>query len=301
MTAKLAEDSTIVGAIRIGRALRPLVVFGGVCLAAGSVLAQTPSSTEQRIQDRTYKFKEAGGLEMAYSVYVPKTYNRSRKWPLMVALHGNGALASDLIRYAGLTDLAERHGYIVVAPTGYSSRGSYGIPGRGQGLQAGDPGFENEKNLKLTFRELAELDVMNVVDMARKEFNVDEDRIYLMGHSMGGGGVYYLANQHPDRWAALAAISASTFGITNPNQMPADAGEKIRHIPIIVMHGDKDETVPVERSRAAVEQIRKLGMEYLYIEVPGGDHYDYIAENPANLEKVFLFFNLKTRKKAASR
>src|SRR5580765_8225552 len=67
LNATLAEDSTIVSANRIGRALLPLVVLGGVCLAAGSVLAQAPSSTEQRIQDRTYKFKEAGGLEMAYS------------------------------------------------------------------------------------------------------------------------------------------------------------------------------------------------------------------------------------------
>src|ERR1700674_570980 len=99
----------IIGANRIGRASPTLVVFGGVCLAVGIVLAQAPSSTD-RIQDRTYKFKEAGGLEMAYSLYVPKAYNRSRKWPLMVALHGNGALASDLIRYKGLTDLAERHG-----------------------------------------------------------------------------------------------------------------------------------------------------------------------------------------------
>ena len=291
----------MIGANRIGRASLPIVVLGGVCLAVGSVLAQAPSSTERRIQDRTYKFKEAGGLEMAYSVYVPKAYNRSRKWPLMVALHGNGALASDLIRYKGLTDLAERHGYIVVAPTGYSSRGGYGVPGRGQGLQAGEPGFENEKNLKVTFHELAELDVMNVADMARKEFNIDEDRVYLMGHSMGGSGVYYLANQHPDRWAALAALSASNFGVPNPAEMPPDAGEKIRHIPIIVMHGDKDETVPVERSRAAVARIKKLGMEHVYIEVPGGDHYDYIAENPANLEKVFLFFDLVTRRKAAGR
>jgi predicted peptidase len=292
--------STIIGANQVGRASWPFVVFGGVCLAVGSVLAQAPSSTA-RIQDRTYKFKEAGGLDMAYSVYVPKAYNRSRKWPLMVALHGNGALAADLIRYEGLTDLAQRHGYIVVAPTGYSSRGAYGIPGRGQGLGEAEPGFANEKNLKLTFHELAELDVMNVVGMMRKEFNVDEDRIYLMGHSMGASGVYYLANQYPDRWAALAALSGGNPGVTNSVEMPPDAGAKIRHIPIIVMQGDRDETVPVERTRAAVAQIKKLGMEHVYIEVPGGDHYDYIAQNPANLEKVFFFFDLVTRRKAPGR
>src|SRR5436853_804012 len=122
----------MIGIGRFERALLTPVVIGGVCLAAGMALAQAPSSAD-RIQDRTYRFKEAGGLAMAYSLYVPRTYSRSRKWPLIVALHGNGALASDLIRYKGFTDLAERHGYIIVAPTGYSSRSSYGIPGRGQG------------------------------------------------------------------------------------------------------------------------------------------------------------------------
>src|SRR6266853_6275319 len=99
-------NHAFIGASRIGRMAWPLVVFGGVCLAVGSMQAKAPSSTERRIQDRTYKFKEAGGLEMAYSVYVPKAYSRSRKWPLTVALHGNGALAADLIRYEGLTDFA---------------------------------------------------------------------------------------------------------------------------------------------------------------------------------------------------
>ena len=76
-----------------------------------------------------------------------------------------------------------------------------------------------------------------------------------MGHSMGASGVYYLANQYPDRWAALAAISGGNPGVTNSVEMPPDAGAKIRHI----------------------------------------------AQNPANLEKVFLFFDIVTRRKAAGR
>ena len=45
-------------------------------------------------------------------------------------------------------------------------------------------------------REASEKDVMTVLDMIRKEFNVDERRIYLMGHSMGGAGTYYLGSKY---------------------------------------------------------------------------------------------------------
>ena len=43
--------------------------------------------------------------------------------------------------------------------------------------------------------------------MARKEFNVDERRTYLMGHSMGGAGTLYLGSQYASNWAAVAAIA----------------------------------------------------------------------------------------------
>ena len=56
-------------------------------------------------------------------------------------------------------------------------------------------------------REVSEKDVMNVLDMIRKEFNVDERRTYLMGHSMGGAGALYLGVKYPSNWAAIAAIA----------------------------------------------------------------------------------------------
>src|ERR1043166_7396851 len=123
------------------RGVAAVCVIAGALLSAVRPAAQAVPSSQRRIQDRTYKLKEADGLAIPYSVYVPRTYSRARKWPLIVALHGNGALASDLIRYKGFTNLAERHGYILVAPTGYSTRGAYGVPGRGQGLQPDEPGF----------------------------------------------------------------------------------------------------------------------------------------------------------------
>jgi predicted peptidase len=51
--------------------------------------------------------------------------------------------------------------------------------------------------------ELSEKDVLNVLAMMRKEFNVDENRTYLMAHSMGGAGTYFLGWKHASEWAAI--------------------------------------------------------------------------------------------------
>ena len=64
-------------------------------------------------------------------------------------------------------------------------------------------------------REASEKDIMDVLDMIRKEFNVDERRIYLMGHSMGGAGTYYLGSKYRNIWAALAPIAPAAMGMTN--------------------------------------------------------------------------------------
>jgi hypothetical protein len=89
-----------------------------------------PSS---RIEKRTYNFKEAG-KEMEYALFVPSKYDKEKKTPVLVALHGLGGNPQQIIRSGGLTDQAEKYGYIVVAPMGYNSSGWYGAQGPGGGF-----------------------------------------------------------------------------------------------------------------------------------------------------------------------
>lgn len=234
----------------------------------------TKKSTQARIEKKTYEFKEAG-KEMEYALFVPSTYDKDKKTPLMVALHGLGSNPQQIIRYRGLTDLAEKYGYIVVAPMGYNPRGWYGA--RVLGKKDGDP-----PNLS----ELSEKDVMNVLEIVKKGYNVDPDRTYLMGHSMGGGGTFHLAIKYPDIWAALAPIAPAVF-------RPVSDLEKIKHIPVILVQGDMDNLVKVERVRPWAEQMKKLGMTYEYIEVAGGDHVTIAAQN---LPQIFAFFDKHKRK-----
>ncbi len=73
-----------------------------------------------------------------------------------------------------LTEAADKNGYIVAAPTGYNLQGWYGANG------PSSPSTSPEN-----LGELSEKDVMNVLDLMRKEFNIDDHRIYLLGQSMG--------------------------------------------------------------------------------------------------------------------
>src|SRR5262249_57475226 len=85
------------------------------------------------IEKKAYDFKEAG-KEMEYALFVPSKYDKEKKTPLIVALHGLGGNPQQMIRSQGLTDLAEQYGYIVVAPMGYNSGGWYGAQGPAGGF-----------------------------------------------------------------------------------------------------------------------------------------------------------------------
>ena len=113
-------------------------------------------------------------------------------------------------------ELAEAGGYILLAPMGFNERGWYGIPtgaprrGGASNLvpgvpnaapRAGRPQFppsaQPQPSDPPNLRELSEKETLEVVDIIGKEFNVDDKRTYLMGHSMGGGGTLYLGMKHP--------------------------------------------------------------------------------------------------------
>jgi poly(3-hydroxybutyrate) depolymerase len=260
-------------ALRVATALFVLQLSGLVLAQAPALKQQPPSS---RIQKKTYEFKEAG-MEMEYALFVPSKYDKEKKTPLMVALHGLGGNPQQMMRSRGLVDAAEKHGYIVVAPMGYNSRGWYGVRGGGIGKKPEEP-----KNL----RELSEKDVMNVLELVRKDFNIDPKRIYLMGHSMGGAGTWHLGTKYPDIWAGLAPIAPAAFG--QPTGL-----EKIKHIPVIVVQGDKDTLVPPTGTRRWVEKLKELGITHEYMEIAGGDHGNVIG---TGMPKIFEFFEKQLKK-----
>jgi dienelactone hydrolase len=222
---------------------------------------------------------------------------------------------------ANALQLAEEGGYIMVGPMGYNSSGWYGAParygggGRGgprgangappagappaaapQGAPAGRGPAATAGGTALTdptkLHEASEKDVMTVLDMIRKEFNVDENRIYLMGHSMGGAGSIYLGVKHASIWAAVGAEAPATApaGLT-PDTYSL---EPAKNIPMIIVQGDMDTLVPVAGARLWIEKMKDLKMTHQYVEVAGGDHGSVLTTGAPD---IFAFF--ATHSKAA--
>ena len=92
--------------------------------------------------------------------------------------------------------------------------------------------------------------LVGLLDHLTKHFNVDTDRIYLTGLSMGGYGSWRLAADHPQRFAAVVPICGGG--------KPDDA-EKLKNLPIWVFHGTDDPAVPLQRSTEMVEAIKRAG------------------------------------------
>ncbi len=271
----------------VGRVISVLGVIALTWMASPVRSASQEPGTivarDARVQGHTYVFEETGA-EMPYALFLPSGYDAAREWPLIVALHGLGRPYDWMMGYDSFIDFAEQYGYIVVSPLGYHPRGWYGS--RGYGNPAGGGRGGAQSTLPENLGKLSEQDVMNVLEIARDAHNVDESRIYLWGHSMGGAGTYHLAALYPDIWAGLAVAAPA------PRRDAIDQISSFSEIPVLVLHGDQDSTVPVEGSRTWVARMRELGMQHVYIEVPGGDHSLFVRENPEMLAKVFSFFNI---------
>jgi predicted peptidase len=230
---------------------------------------------DPRVQQRKYHLAEANE-DMSYVLYVSSKVSKDKKNPLIVALHGMGGDANFLVRER-LVDLAEENGYIVAGPLGYNVSGWYGSPVIVMGGRPIEP-----PNLA----ELSEKDVMTVLAMMHKEFNIDDKRTYLLGHSMGGAGALFLGSKYPSNWAAIASIAPAAFLMQNDRK---DYLGKIKNanIPVMIVQGSKDTVVPPENTRTWVDTMKELVMKYEYVELPNGDHGTVISDGMPNILKFF--------------
>jgi len=256
----------------------------------GGGFAQDP-----RVQTRMYHFEDTNE-ELPYSLYVSSKVTKDKKAPLVVTLHGLGATQTIMMTSAAV-DLAEEGGYILVSPLGYNTGGWYGSPvlsrggGRGNGKGAA-PGAPAAPPPPANLGELSEKDVMNVIGMVRKEFNVDDKRMYLMGHSMGGAGTLFLGSKYASMWAAIGAEAPADFSMNNNRQEILQKMKDV-NLPVIIVQGDMDEAVPVTNTRMWVDTMKEMQLNYEYVEQPGISHGPVIQ---TGLKPIYEFFAKHTKK-----
>jgi poly(3-hydroxybutyrate) depolymerase len=267
---------------------------------AQSVLAQPPGggrggfnmAPDPRVEQRNYDFEETGE-ELAYALFVSSRVSKDEAAPLIVALHGLGGDGNSLLRGRAL-ELAEEGGYILVGPLGYNPSGWFGSPvivmggrrGGAPGAAAAPEGPDPER-----LAVLSELDVRTVMTMIRDEFTVDDERTYLMGHSMGGAGALFLGQKYADEWAAVAAIAPAAF-LMQPNSAEILEPMKDAGVPLLIIQGGADTVVPPTNTRAWAESMESIQMEGEYIEMPEGDHGSVINDG---MPAIFELFEANTR------
>lgn len=203
------------------------------------------------------------GKTYRYVVYVPPEHDRRRTWPVALFLHGSGERGSDGLRQieVGLGRSIrwnrERFPLVVVFPQ----------------APEGTRWLGDEARM-----------AMRALDRSVAEFRGDPHRVYLTGLSLGGYGVWHLALEHPERFAALVPVCGGIVkpeSAQNVRQSPLTAGAadpyafvagKLRHVPVWMFHGADDPLIPASESRRMNEELRKVSASVRYTEYPGVGH-----------------------------
>lgn len=231
-----------------------------------------------RFEARTHTSRS--GAAMPYRLFQPQGGRRPAKLPLVVYLHGAGGLGTDNRKhYVGgnlfgthvwaLPGNQRRFPCLIAAPQtdrGWANYRRPTAPGERPVLL---PGLG--EGMRLAFE---------IVDALRKEFPVDDARIYVTGQSMGGMGTWHAITERPKLFAAAAPVC----GGGDPALIAA-----ARNVPVWNFHGDSDKTVAVERSRVMVEALRKAGGKALHTEYAGVGHnsWEWAYTEPALPEWLF--------------
>jgi predicted peptidase len=228
---------------------------------------------EKKFEARTHK----SDWVMPYRLFRPEV---DGKVPLVVYLHGAGALGDDNLKQLSLGNIfgtrvwllpenQKRFPCYVVAPQTDRGWVHYNLSQQTDGRPEVLRGLGDGSRMAL-----------EIVDELRREFAIDEHRIYVMGQSMGGAGTWNVIANRP-RFFAAAVICCGSRS--------TEDGTEAIDTPLWIFHGDSDKTVPVSVSRDRVAARRKAGGQPLYTEYARVDHdvWEWAFTEPALVKWVF--------------
>ena len=201
-------------------------IFTALCVIGTASVAQRPS--QRSGWQQLYQAHVHDGMPLR--VMAPIQIETDRNYPLIVSLHGAGGKGNDNRKQ--LKDWNKQ----LAEPERRKAFPCYVVAPQAKGL------WNNE-------------DFKKIKSYVKTLPAVDHDRIYIMGHSMGGHGTYIFIQLDPEYFAAAAPSAGSGLRRTEDFIDPS----KIKDVPIWAFHGDKDGACPIEKDIKVFEEIKKLG------------------------------------------
>ena len=197
--------------------------------------------------------------KLGYRLMAPTAPQTGKRYPLVIVLHGSGAIGSDNSSQLGALAMSwsapairKRYPAYILVPQ-FAERSANYAPSAADGLLAAKPG----PNLP-TLRAL--------VDQLTPQFAIDTNRVYVTGFSMGASAAVQSVLQNQDMYAAAVAFS----GIA-PERV---AAAQLKDLPLLLVHGDADTENPIEPDRALFAALQRQpgGARARLIEYRGMEH-----------------------------
>jgi phospholipase/carboxylesterase len=189
--------------------------------------------------------QERGG----FSLYVPENYDPNRKYPVITALHGGSGHGRAFL-WTWLRQ-ARTRGAILIAPTSIDATWSLMQP------------------------EKDSANIQGILDMVAKEWQIDTSRLLLTGMSDGGTFSYLCGGASAAPFTHLAPISASF----QPMLLEFLDKERLRGLPLYLIHGALDWMFPVDIARGARASLTGAGVDVVYREIADLSHTYPVEEN----------------------
>src|SRR5688500_8818762 len=173
----------------------------------------------------------------------------------------------------------------------------------------------NRRPRGFNWEDWGRLDALEVLQIAKKTFKPDPQKIYLTGHSMGGHGTWFLGATYPDKWAAIGPCAGyptlKEYGSAD-GLIPASSTSPIEQVllrssnqsdvlklannykplGVYVFHGDDDRTVSVNYARQMRKILGEFHPDLSYYEYPGGSHW--FGDHSVDWKPIFDFFKWHT-------
>ncbi len=217
------------------------------------------------------KYVNSKGDSLKYRQLSPD-YNTTRKYPLVIFLHGSGERGNDneaQLKWGVMNFATDQnmklHPSFVIAPQCPTNMSWSLLSGRNK--MAASP----TKPMELLIALIQEL---------KNKLPVDTNRVYITGLSMGGFGTFDLIGRHPNMFAAAVPVC----GGGDSSKVNA-----IKHIPTWIFHGAEDPGVKPALSLTMVEALMKAGAHPGYTQYPEVGHFSWIAaySDPMMMEWLF--------------